>query len=151
MSLLDLNHVEILRGPQGTLYGAGAMGGLLKYVTNEPDPSQFSGQVGTGVSGTAHGGCERDGQRGVEYPAEDRRCRTARLRVRAARWRVCRRSGPKADTYIDRGDTYGARASLLPTPTRDLTVRLTALSQNINRNDPNYVEYGADGKPVWGT
>ncbi|MBC8924637.1 hypothetical protein IAI17_43310, partial [Escherichia coli] len=58
--------------------------------------------------------------------------------------------GPKADSHIDRGDTYGARASLLLTPTRDLTVRLTALSQNINRNDPNYVEYGADGKPVWG-
>ena len=37
MSLLDQNHIEVLRGPQGTLYGAGAMGGLLKYVTNEPD------------------------------------------------------------------------------------------------------------------
>ena len=44
MSLLDLNHVEILRGPQGTLYGAGAMGGLLKYVTNEPDPVSFPGR-----------------------------------------------------------------------------------------------------------
>ena len=37
MALLDLNHIEVIRGPQGTLYGAGAMGGLLKYVTNEPD------------------------------------------------------------------------------------------------------------------
>ena len=37
MSLLDLNHIEVLRGPQGTLYGASAMGGVVKYVTNEPE------------------------------------------------------------------------------------------------------------------
>lgn len=33
----DVGRVEVLRGPQGTLYGAGAMGGLLKYVTRDPD------------------------------------------------------------------------------------------------------------------
>ena len=53
MALLDLNHIELLRGPQGTLYGAGAMGGLLKYVTNEPDTGEFSGQASLGTSITA--------------------------------------------------------------------------------------------------
>ena len=38
----DLQRVEVLRGPQGTLYGAGSEGGLLKYVTNPPDPTQFA-------------------------------------------------------------------------------------------------------------
>ncbi len=55
MSLLDLHHIELLRGPQGTLYGAGAMGGLLKYVTNEPDTLEFSGKVGLGVRGIKGG------------------------------------------------------------------------------------------------
>ena len=40
-SLFDLNRVEILRGPQGTLYGAGSMGGTVKLVTNQPDVQRF--------------------------------------------------------------------------------------------------------------
>lgn len=56
MGLLDLHHIEILRGPQGTLYGAGAMGGLIKYVTNEPDTAEFSGSARLAVSSTQYGG-----------------------------------------------------------------------------------------------
>lgn len=52
MGLLDLNHIEVLRGPQGTLYGAGAMGGVLKYVTNQPDTTEFSGSMKLGASAT---------------------------------------------------------------------------------------------------
>jgi outer membrane receptor protein involved in Fe transport len=40
-SLFDLNRVEVLRGPQGTLYGAGSMGGTIKLVTNQPDIHAF--------------------------------------------------------------------------------------------------------------
>src|SRR5256886_2117205 len=55
-SLFDLNRVEVLRGPQGTLYGAGSMGGTIKLVTNQPDPRAFAASVeGTG-SGTSGGG-----------------------------------------------------------------------------------------------
>src|SRR5690606_19791439 len=42
----DVQRVEVLRGPQGTLYGAGAMGGLLKYVLHEPDLTTFSFKAG---------------------------------------------------------------------------------------------------------
>src|SRR5450755_2326584 len=41
-SLYDLNRIEILRGPQGTLYGAGSMGGTIKLVTNQPDLQRVS-------------------------------------------------------------------------------------------------------------
>ena len=46
----DVARIELLRGPQGTLYGASAMGGLLKYVTNDPDLGEVSGRVGGGFS-----------------------------------------------------------------------------------------------------
>src|SRR6266850_406498 len=55
-SLYDLNRVEILRGPQGTLYGAGSMGGTIKLVTNAPDPKQIAANVEVIGSGTTGNG-----------------------------------------------------------------------------------------------
>src|ERR1700692_2370829 len=46
-SLYDLNRVEVLRGPQGTLYGSGSMGGTVKLVPNPPDPNGFYGSAPT--------------------------------------------------------------------------------------------------------
>ena len=51
--VLDLDHIEVLRGPQGTLYGARSMGGLVRTVTKEPDLDEFSATVHGGASDTA--------------------------------------------------------------------------------------------------
>jgi len=45
----DLERIEVLRGPQGTLYGATAQGGLLKYVTNKPKLDKSEGAVEIGA------------------------------------------------------------------------------------------------------
>ena len=52
----DLARIEVLRGPQGTLYGASSMGGLVKYVTVDPDLNNFGGVIGGGVSLIRSGG-----------------------------------------------------------------------------------------------
>ena len=66
-NLYDLNRIEVLRGPQGTLYGSGSMGGTIKLVPNAPDPKAFdaSGELILGHTqrrGYAESHRERDGQ-----------------------------------------------------------------------------------------
>src|SRR3984957_5944197 len=53
----DLARVEVLRGPQGTLYGASSMGGLIKFVTKDPSPTEYSGRLETGFD-EVHNGAE---------------------------------------------------------------------------------------------
>jgi iron complex outermembrane recepter protein len=54
LDTFDVARIEVLKGPQGTLYGANALGGLLKYVTNAPDPSRFDARMQAGASTVAH-------------------------------------------------------------------------------------------------
>ena len=48
--LSDLDRVEVLKGPQGTLYGSGAIGGTVRYITHQPDLGKFDGEVSASVS-----------------------------------------------------------------------------------------------------
>jgi iron complex outermembrane receptor protein len=52
--VLDIDHIEVLRGPQGTLYGARSMGGVVRIITKEPNLNDFSATVHGGVSDTDH-------------------------------------------------------------------------------------------------
>jgi iron complex outermembrane recepter protein len=54
LRLDDLDHVEILRGPQGTLYGSGSLGGTIRFVQNAPDPDGFDAKFSAGVGDTQH-------------------------------------------------------------------------------------------------
>ena len=57
---VDLQRVELLEGPQGTLFGAGAQAGVLRYITNKPDLQKFSLTIDGGAGGTAHGGANEN-------------------------------------------------------------------------------------------
>src|SRR5271166_1296701 len=52
----DLNRIEVLEGPQGTLFGAGAQAGVIRYITNKPKLDVTEGSVDADYSTTAHGG-----------------------------------------------------------------------------------------------
>ncbi len=151
MSLLDLNHIEVLRGPQGTLYGAGAMGGLLKYVTNEPETDALSGRVSIGASTTRGGGVGNTESAIVNVPIKED---VAALRAAVFHDHVggyIDAIGAAAGKNINGGDTSGGRISLLLAPSTRDSVRLTALSQNLRRDGVDYVDYDAStGRPLYG-
>jgi iron complex outermembrane recepter protein len=74
----DIERVEILRGPQGTLYGAGSLGGALRIIPNAPELGKFDGDIQAGVSRIAHSdGTGVDTSAMVNFPIGD----TLALRV----------------------------------------------------------------------
>jgi iron complex outermembrane recepter protein len=64
-NLYDLDHIEVLRGPQGTLYGSGSMGGTVKLVPKEPELGAYDASGETVVSHTADGGAMNVAQNGM--------------------------------------------------------------------------------------
>jgi iron complex outermembrane recepter protein len=66
--LYDLNRVEVLRGPQGTLYGSGSMGGTIKVVPNAPNPELFEASAEAKFADTDHGGFDHGENAMVNLP-----------------------------------------------------------------------------------
>ena len=137
----DLALVEVLRGPQGTLYGANAMGGLLKYDTVQPNSRGLFGNISAGLSGIQNGSQTGYNVRGsVNAPLSE----TLALRVSAFT-----RTDPG---YIDNILTNkrsvnearfsGGRAALRWAPTDDLSITLSALYQHSHVDGSSDVDKG---------
>jgi len=67
----DIDRVEVLRGPQGTIYGASSMGGTIHFVSNQPNLEQFSGEAHSQVGGTKGGGVDYEADSVVNLPLVD--------------------------------------------------------------------------------
>jgi iron complex outermembrane recepter protein len=135
----DLQRVEVLRGPQGTLYGASAEGGLIKYVTNPPNLNAYEGGVRVGGESIDGGQSAGFAKGFVNIPFWDNK---AALRVSAveeglAGWIDNPQTGQKD---VNHGEKYSLRASLLVKPTSDLTIRVTAFNQALNTRGDNSVQ-----------
>jgi len=66
--LYDLNRVEVLRGPQGTLYGSGSMGGTIRVIPNAPNPEAFESSAEAKFADTDHGGFDHGENTMVNLP-----------------------------------------------------------------------------------
>ena len=124
----DLANIEVLRGPQGTLYGASSIGGLLKFLTVDPSTDGVSGRVQAGISGVHNGnGLGYSARGAVNVPLSNT------LAVRASGFT---RGDPG---YVDdpaqhlkgvnKGDADGGRLSALWRPSDAFFIKLSALLQ----------------------
>jgi outer membrane receptor protein involved in Fe transport len=149
VGLFDLDRVEVLRGPQGTLYGASTMGGLLKYVTVRPNLSAFGGSAQAGISTTHDGGVGANVAGAINVPLA-----TDRAALRASGFYT--RDGGYVDELVsgrenvDRAEIYGGRLDLLLRPSDALTIRLTGFLQNIDREGTPAADFTLAGQPVDG-
>lgn len=138
LDTFDIARVEVLRGPQGTLYGANTLGGLLKFVTNAPDPSAFDDKIEIGGEDVAHGDVGWSARGMVNLPLTDT------LAVRIVAYHD-RQAGfiddPARGAHgVNASTGTGGRASLLWQATEDLTIRLTGHMQNLDLNGNNAVD-----------
>jgi outer membrane receptor protein involved in Fe transport len=69
--LYDLNRVEVLRGPQGTLYGSGSMGGTIRVIPNAPNPNMFESSAEVKFADTDHGGFDHGENAMINLPFWD--------------------------------------------------------------------------------
>jgi len=134
----DLERVEVLRGPQGTLYGANSMGGLLKFVTKDPSAQALTARVEVGTDSVHHGA-----EPGFTIRASANIPLTDSLAMRASAFR--RQDAGYIDDPrlrlegINESESYGARWSALWKPTSDFSLKLSALYQNTIANGVPHV------------
>jgi iron complex outermembrane receptor protein len=141
LDLFDLNRVEVLRGPQGTLFGSGSLSGTVRYITNQPNPHSFAATVEGTASTVEDGGVGGEIKGMVNVPFNDK---TA-LRLTAYDTEYpgfIDAVQPNGSVKKDVNDGYrrGVRAALLFQPTDNFSITPRVLYQKIDVNGFNRVD-----------
>lgn len=141
LRLSDMARVEVLEGPQGTLYGAGSLGGIIRLVPNTPVMDEVSGSVTVGGSLTQSGSPGADASATLNLPL------TGALALRAT-MDASRLGGYIDKPLIDRSDVNrsrirGGRANLRAEIGPDWTIDLIGVGQSTDARDSQYAaRYG---------
>ena len=137
---LDISRIEVLRGPQSTLYGASALGGTLRYISNQPKLDVFEGNVFTELSGTYHGGGPNYDEQGViNIPLVEHQLVLRLAGETGSDAGYINHVDPATGATIKNGvNSTGfnvVRGTLLWTPTDWLTVTPSVFFQNFDQRD----------------
>jgi outer membrane receptor protein involved in Fe transport len=149
----DVARIEVLRGPQGTLYGASSLGGVLKYVTYQPQFESFEGRARASLESVDDGELSYSGAAMVNIPASDK------LAFRASGF--YRKIGGFIDSIgtadsdiaddINGSKVSGGRVSMLFNPNERFSLRLSAYIQDIDSHESNAVDADArSGESLYG-
>jgi len=130
----DLERVEVLRGPQGTLYGSGSLAGTIRLVSRAPVMNEFEGLIDTGFASVKHGEVGYSVKGVVNLPIADDAlaARMVVWQVENAGWVDNLSDGPGGGSDVNKNNKWGIRASLLWTPTDRLSIRPAYIHQTID-------------------
>jgi outer membrane receptor protein involved in Fe transport len=141
LDLFDLNRVETLRGPQGTLFGSGSVGGTIRYITNQPNVERVEGLIEGNINlvdGDSLGGHLKGA---INIPLGP----TAAVRVvgyhtEYAGFIDALREGGGRDEDVNDGRRTGGRISVLFQPTPDISITPRLVYQQVRSDGFNRQE-----------
>jgi iron complex outermembrane receptor protein len=142
--VFDLDRVEVLRGPQGTLFGGSAMGGAIRFVTPRPSLSETSGYIRSEIADTVGGGLSYETGVAIGGPiVQDR------LGFRVSGW--YRRDSGYVDNFstfpagaqkkdANSSDSYVIRGALTFSPSENVTIIPSIYFQKLNLADRGFID-----------
>jgi iron complex outermembrane receptor protein len=137
--VFDLERVEVLRGPQGTLFGAGAEGGAVRFITPEPGLEKYSGYVRSEIAETLGGDPSYETGAAIGGPIVD-----DKLGFRVSAWgrndggyidRVSPDTGQTVDSNANHQQSFVGRAALAAVPVDGLKLTASMFYQNVYNHD----------------
>jgi len=141
LDLYDLNRVETLRGPQGTLFGSGSIGGTVRYITNQPSFDGIEGSFEADLNTVKGGGTGGSLKGMVNVPLSDT------IAVRAVAYHTeyggfidAIREGGSIDENVNNGNRTGGRFALTFKPSDSVTFTPRIVYQEIDMNGFNRQE-----------
>jgi len=140
LDLFDLNRVETLRGPQGTLFGSGSVGGTLRYITNQPELGNVEGLVEGNINHVHDGDFGGHAKGAVNVPLGD----TAAVRAVGYYTKYAGfidSVGPAGGNDLNDGARYGGRVALLWEPTDNIRITPRVIYQKISVDGFNREEH----------
>jgi iron complex outermembrane receptor protein len=142
LDLFDLSRVETLRGPQGTLFGSGSVGGTIRYITNQPDLDEVEGLVEGNlnlVDGDDLGG-HLKGAINVPIAPGVAAIRVVGYHTEYGGFINALREGGGIDEDVNDGRRTGGRIALTVQPTPDISITPRVVYQEIRSNGFNRQE-----------
>ena len=140
LRLFDVNRVEVLEGPQGTLFGSGSLGGAIRVISNKPDSTRFQAETEDTVEGVDGGGIGYDFNAMINAPLirDKLALRVVGYYDQEPGWVD---NTARKETDVNRAVSEGGRVELKWTPTQDLTLVGSALFESDRPHDSPFSFY----------
>ena len=141
IDLFDLNRVEVLRGPQGTLFGSGSLAGTVRYITNQPRLGISENTAELSLSSISDGGMGGSAKAAINVPLGDKAAmRAVGYYTKYGGFMDAVQPNLSVNEDVNTGDRAGARVAFLFQPNEKLSITPRILYQEVDLDGWNRID-----------